>query len=391
MKRLKKEKAITLVSLVITIVILLILAGISISTLTNTGIFEKAKEAKKASENAEKEQNKLLEQYREQLNKYMPEELTDDKINKVLSQTENTFLKDTNGNSFTLPAGFKVVVNDDTNNAKTVDKGIVVEDKDENEFVWVPVGKIYTDVERTNEKSKIIELKRCDFYKYECEVNFFNNSIEEDRGNITKPLQNLGNIIAKNITDFKNSISNNGGYYIGRYEAGVTGYDINNVKTENSNKEVNWTGYVNEKDKQLKAVSKINQQVWNYITQNKAAELSQNMYNSSKFTSDLINSYAWDTAITFIQECTGKTDYAMQISQNKSLAKTGTSGDNPCNIHDMSGNVVEWSTETSNNLYSPCIYRGGTYYETIGYAGFRYNDKVFNGGFDYGFRVILYL
>ena len=42
----KKNKGITLVALVVTIVVLLILAGISISALTNTGIFQKAKEAK---------------------------------------------------------------------------------------------------------------------------------------------------------------------------------------------------------------------------------------------------------------------------------------------------------------------------------------------------------
>ena len=53
-KRYKSTKGITLVALVITIIILLILAGISISTLTNTGIFEKAKEAKQKSENAQK-------------------------------------------------------------------------------------------------------------------------------------------------------------------------------------------------------------------------------------------------------------------------------------------------------------------------------------------------
>ncbi len=51
----EKCKGITLVALVITIVILIILAGISISTLTNTGIFQKAKDAKKSSENAEKD------------------------------------------------------------------------------------------------------------------------------------------------------------------------------------------------------------------------------------------------------------------------------------------------------------------------------------------------
>ena len=65
-----KGKGITLVELVITIVILLILAGISISTLTNTGIFQKAKDAKKASENAEKEQNKILDEYETALDQY---------------------------------------------------------------------------------------------------------------------------------------------------------------------------------------------------------------------------------------------------------------------------------------------------------------------------------
>ena len=48
----KKNKGITLVALVVTIVVLLILAGISISALTNTGIFQKAKDAKQKSEEA---------------------------------------------------------------------------------------------------------------------------------------------------------------------------------------------------------------------------------------------------------------------------------------------------------------------------------------------------
>lgn len=65
-----RENGITLVALVITIVILLILAGISISTLTNTGIFQKAKEAKQKSEEAENEQNKILDEYETELNQY---------------------------------------------------------------------------------------------------------------------------------------------------------------------------------------------------------------------------------------------------------------------------------------------------------------------------------
>lgn len=69
----KESKGITLVALVITIIILLILAGISISSLTNTGIFEKVKEAKNKSENAESEQNKKLDEFEKEIDKYLPD------------------------------------------------------------------------------------------------------------------------------------------------------------------------------------------------------------------------------------------------------------------------------------------------------------------------------
>ena len=78
-KRYKSTKGITLVALVITIIILLILAGISISTLTNTGIFEKAKEAKQKSENAQKEENRLISEYKKEID---AEGIWDGKVNK---------------------------------------------------------------------------------------------------------------------------------------------------------------------------------------------------------------------------------------------------------------------------------------------------------------------
>ncbi len=65
-----KENGITLVALVVTIIILLILAGISISALTNTGIFEEANQAKEKVKNAEKEQNKILDEYETELDQY---------------------------------------------------------------------------------------------------------------------------------------------------------------------------------------------------------------------------------------------------------------------------------------------------------------------------------
>ena len=79
-KILKNTKGITLVALVITIVILLILAGISISALTNTGIFQKAKDAKQKSEDAALDQNTKLDEYEKELDQYLPQKLID-KVN----------------------------------------------------------------------------------------------------------------------------------------------------------------------------------------------------------------------------------------------------------------------------------------------------------------------
>ena len=82
-KILKNTKGITLVALVITIIILLILAGISISALTNTGIFQKAKDAKQKSENAALDQNTKLDEYENELDKYLPEHGGEKLVDKV--------------------------------------------------------------------------------------------------------------------------------------------------------------------------------------------------------------------------------------------------------------------------------------------------------------------
>ena len=88
----------------------------------------------------------------------------------------------------------------------------------------------------------------------------------------------------------------------------------------------------------------------------------------------MVNSYAWDTAIVFIQKCGTDNNYANQLG-------TSTTPDNPsnlgeaklaqgngkdkadtqCNIYDMAGNCVEWTTETSSVSDSPCVNRGGFY------------------------------
>ena len=71
MRKTNGQKGITLVALVITIIILLILATISIQALTNTGLFAKAQEAKEKTKNATENQAKTLNEYEDELNKYV--------------------------------------------------------------------------------------------------------------------------------------------------------------------------------------------------------------------------------------------------------------------------------------------------------------------------------
>ena len=87
--------------------------------------------------------------------------------------------------------------------------------------------------------------------------------------------------------------------------------------------------------------------------------------NELIYASDLVNSYAWDTAIIFIQTYSTETDASSYASKNKSasFANTGINNDKYCNIWDMSGNVNEWTTESSTNSrdskFYPCVRRGG--------------------------------
>lgn len=67
----KQNKGITLVALIVTIVVLLILAGISIASLTGNGLFEKAKLAKEKQENVQIEEDSTLEDYENKIGEYV--------------------------------------------------------------------------------------------------------------------------------------------------------------------------------------------------------------------------------------------------------------------------------------------------------------------------------
>ena len=72
----KNTKGITLVALVITIIILLIIAGISIQAITQTNLFNKTAQAKGELDNAQKKENETLSSYTDRINEYLPETLS---------------------------------------------------------------------------------------------------------------------------------------------------------------------------------------------------------------------------------------------------------------------------------------------------------------------------
>ncbi len=148
-----------------------------------------------------------------------------------------------------------------------------------------------------------------------------------------------------------------------------------------------------------------NNYVYNYITQPKAAELSRGMYSSdSNFESDLMNSYAWDTAVVFLQKFDNRANkaslkpYSRQTSLNDSLASQGTNNlsegskqDVICNVYDMASNCWEWTTETFSDSNLPCASRGGGYGYSNYYTSDR-NDGITSYSSDHvSFRSLLYM
>ena len=153
-KQKMQERGITLIALVVTIIILLILAGVTLNiALSDNGLFSKAKKAADEYEQAQKEEEEILYEF---------EDLIDEKdtvvlkIGEIAEKTQKNNYIDNYGNKATIPKGFKVSV-DPTEDDVT--EGLVIKDEKENEFVWIPIGNV---TDGNNETHKI-ELKRYRF------------------------------------------------------------------------------------------------------------------------------------------------------------------------------------------------------------------------------------
>ena len=335
-------------------IVLLILAGVSIAMLTGeNGILSQAAKAKNETEKAQANEAAILDEYNKFLNNAIggtagggttPEEPENQGTLGTITGDEETptEVEDSLGNKVVVPPGFTI-----QNPEDNVEDGIVIVDKNHgatagSEFVWIPVGTIHT-----SNGDKTIKLSRYTFDDSGNPTDQGENAIDTYYQELAS--STYGNTPAKDIEGFKTSVEANGGYYLARYEA----------RTEIKR--------TTKTDPLTQITTKPDEYVYNRVTQLQAAEQSQNMYTSEYFESDLVNSYAWDTAIVFLQECDDRADkvkpYSRQNSLNSSRAEKGTNGtgteDVICNVYDMASNCFEWSTETCSNPGVPCVVRGG--------------------------------
>ena len=171
----RTQQGITLIALVVTIVVLLILAGITINMLfSNGGIFKTAQDAANAWNeaviNEQADLDNLTEQIQNLVNGQVgggsgidePEDPTTGPNGKPLVETateiqteSNLEAEDEYGNPVVVPKGFKVVVDETTNNATTVAEGIVIEDGAGNQFVWIPTGTYKVDASGTTKTNDL--------------------------------------------------------------------------------------------------------------------------------------------------------------------------------------------------------------------------------------------
>ena len=365
----QNNKGITLIALVITIIVLLILASVSIAMLTGSnGILTQASNAKQTTEESAENEKRQLSQI------------------EASTHLENYDYTDAEGNTAKIPAGFAV---SNVEGENLVSKGLVIIRTTGNEYVWIPCT---TDSNDTNKLQYARETT--DWFvendnntlatKDELELKGMIPSDKEINNGITTKIVN--EIVEQVKTEIA-SINANGGYYIGRYEAGKE----NNI-----------------------AVVKPKQVPYTNIKWSQAYALAKEIDVGSKATSYLCSSYAWDTAIKFIQTHSTATTYATtrdnfnenwqdkevkdkngNVLKKSGIAERINTGltTSKSNIYDMGGNVAEFTTELIPDTSEAVVMRGGLYcyYGYYRSAGNRW-DSTSSATLDYYcFRSTLFL
>ena len=419
-----KNKGVTLIALAVTIVVMLILAGVTISVLNGeNGIVKQAQKAKEESKIKELKEKvridiagkrveningelrvsvlkEILDKYfdnvpvetqitsetklkaKEEYGKYEMK-ISDIDVGEITYETSYTIFKDVNGEQVPIPEGYIVSENSDEN---IVNKGLVISDSRGNEYVWISctvdsssnklqykrtewgVEKDGTDNSRAIKDE--LTLKDIDVTYSKTDTD---NGINEE----------ISKEIVAQINAEKESIKKYGGYYIGRYEVG--------------------------KDNKT-AVIKAEQEPYVNIKWSKAYELAKGIGGGEGATTYLCSSYSWDTAINFIQNTTGK-NYATSIigfngnwksqevkdSSGKVIKPVNTAQrlntgltTALCNIYDMGGNVGEFTTELNPGMSETVVLRGGSF-NFIVPAGYRWDNGSGGALSGFGFRATLFL
>ena len=367
-----KNKGITLISLVITIVILLILAVVSIGALAgDNGLIARAQKAKNNTLDAQNLENTALTDLENAINSVVGVEITG--VN-----TEET------NPAEAIPEGGIITQGDAA-------KGIVMQDSNKNEWVWIEVPKtIYTNTAyltdattpTSNTDYTNIEKIMQNYAKDYRDSNFSDTWYSEEQHGFTsaEAYNTAKNNMLKSVYD-------NGGFWIGRYEVGdATATASNTTRTES-------TGATNT------AVIKADQIPYNYVTCKQAQALSKKLATGGK-TSSLMFGIQWDLTCKFLEEKTdltladiktdstswgnysnatinltsGKfntdpgslsstwTEVTIGTKNGIMLLTTGASEDiNKMNIYDFAGNEYEWTLQYTSNSSGPCASRGGLY------------------------------
>ena len=386
MKRTKQQnqkfnQGITLVALVVTIVVLLILSSVSLNlVLGDNGIIVKAKEAAEttaAAQEKEAMERNLLEKELE---------------NSLATPTPKP--QPTDG--VKIPAGFYyvggtktsgIVISDNVNDKdKYKNKAVVGTDLLGNQYVWIPCTTDNTSSDLQYARTEWgVEVDGADNSRaIKDELTLTDASVTYSDADTANGINaDVSKEIVAQIKAEKASVAQYGGYYIGRYEVG-----------KNSDT----------------AVVKYGQTPYAEITWSTAYGLAKKIITNSEVNSYLCSSYAWDTAVNFIQNNSTAKNYATSIEgfngnwnpqevkdpSGNVIKPAGTSQQlntglttQFCNIFDMGGNEAEFTTELNPGTSETVVLRGG-YYDGVP-AGHRWDNVSGRAGIVHGFRATLFL
>ena len=385
MKRTKQQnqkfnQGITLVALVVTIVVLLILSSVSLNlVLGDNGIIVKAKEAAEttaAAQEKEAMERNLLEK-----------ELENSLSTPAVEPTDGVKIP----TGFYYVGGTKasgIVISDNKNDKnKYRNQKVVGTDLLGNQYVWIPCTTDSSSSDLQYARTEWgVEVDGADNSRaIKDELTLTDSSVTYSDADTANGINaDVSKEIVAQIKAEKTSVAKYGGYYIGRYEVGKNGDT---------------------------AVVKYNQTPYASITWSTAYGLAKQIITNSEATSYLCSSYAWDTAVNFIQNNSTAKNYATSIEgfngnwnpqavkdpSGNVIKPAGTSQQlntglttQFCNIFDMGGNEAEFTTELNPGTSETVVLRGGDYGNGIP-AGYRWDNG--SGGADvrYGFRATLFL